>query len=525
MNAQIRDDRALLERLASLVGREHVLTDAAERLFHSTDVYAHRELPLAVVRPGSTEDVAAVVAAACAAGASVVPRGGGASYTDGYLPSEPQSILLDTARLDRIVEINAEDMYVTVEAGVTWARLNEALAPLGLRTPFYGPFSGLAATIGGSVSQHSVSWGTGVFGVSAESVLAIEAVLADGRILRTGTAGTRGASPFFRHYGPDLTGLFTGDAGALGVKTRITLRLMRRPREFLGLSFKFADFDSMYAGMAAAAYEGLNSINFGLDPRLQQGQIGKTTFSDGLKAAGAVFRSSRSVLDGASRVLRMGLAGRRFLGANFSVHYVVEGVDRAAARAAAGALRDLLAGHGEETAATVPNVVQSMPFAPLYNVLGPRGERWVPIHTVLPFSRVLPFRRDLEKLYAANTERMRAAKVDYGAMFMTISTNAFLYEPVFYWEDARNACHERLVPADYLAALPDYPANPAGAALVAEMKRSIIDLMHRHGGAHLQIGKVYPYLADRETEAEKLLRDLKQSVDPQRRMNPGALGL
>lgn len=525
MNAQIRDDRALLDRLTALVGREHVLGDAAERLFHSTDVYAHRQLPLAVVRPGSTEEVAAVVAAACAAGVSVVPRGGGASYTDGYLPNEAGSILLDTLRLDRIVEISAQDMYVTVEAGVTWAKLNAELAPLGLRTPFYGPFSGLAATVGGSVSQHSVSWGTGVFGVSAESVLAIEAVVGDGRIVRTGTAGTLGSAPFFRHYGPDLTGLFTGDAGALGVKTRITLRLMRRPQEFVGLSFKFADFDSMYAGMAEAAREGLNSINFGLDPRLQQGQIGKTTLSDGFKAAGAVFRSSRSVVDGTARVIRMGLAGRRFLGANFSVHYVVEGVDRAAARAAAGALRDLLGRHGEETAATVPNVVQSMPFAPLYNVLGPRGERWLPIHTVLPFSKVLPFRRDLEQVYVRYDERMRAAKVDFGAMFMTISTNAFLYEPVFYWEDARNACHERLIPAEYLATLPNYPANPAGAELVAEMKRTIIELMHRHGGAHLQIGKVYPYLADREAEAEKLLRDLKRSVDPQGRLNPGALGL
>jgi FAD/FMN-containing dehydrogenase len=525
MNAQVRDDRALLDRLVGLVGREHVLLDAAERRFYSTDVYAQRELPLAVVRPGSTDEVAAVVAAACAAGVSVVPRGGGASYTDGYLPNDPSSILLDTARLDRIVDLNAQDMYVTVEAGVTWAKLNEALAGLGLRTPFYGPFSGLAATVGGSISQHSVSWGTGVFGVSAESVLALEVVLADGRIVRTGTAGTLGASPFFRHYGPDLTGLFTGDAGALGVKTRITLRLMRRPSEYVGLSFRFADFDSMYAGMVDAAREGLNSINFGLDPRLQQGQIGKTTVSDGLKAAGAVFRSSRSLVDGASRVIRMGLAGRRFLGADFSVHYVVEGVDRTAARAAAGALRDLLGRHGQETAATVPNVVQSMPFAPLYNVLGPRGERWVPIHTVLPFSKVLPFRRDLEKLYGEHAERMRAARVDYGAMFMTVSTNAFLYEPVFYWEDARNACHERLVPADYLATLPEYPANPAGAALVAEMKRAIIDLMHRHGGAHLQIGKVYPYLADREAEAEKLLRDLKRSVDPQGRLNPGALGL
>jgi FAD/FMN-containing dehydrogenase len=526
MHAEVRAPHPLVATLVAALGPEHVLTGAAELEFYSTDVYGSGERPVAVVRPGSTDEVRRIVELALRHGASVVPRGGGASYTDGYVPAERDAVLVDTQRLDRIVHVDERDMYVVVEAGVTWARLHEALAPRGLRTPFFGPFSGLAATVGGSVSQNSISWGSGQYGVSAESVLGVEVVTGTGQVVRTGTWATPGSAPFFRFYGPDLTGLFTGDTGALGVKTRIALRLVRRPREFVGMSFRFATFESMLAGMVAAAGDGLNMINFGLDPALQQGQLGKAGTGEAIEAAKAVYRNARNPVDGLARLARMALAGKRFLSGDVhSVHYVVEGVDRAAARANAAFLRERLIVHGEETANTIPQVVMAMPFAPLYNVLGPRGERWVPVHGILPFSRVEAFRRDLVAYYAANAARMEQHRVTRGAMFMTVGTNGFVYEPVFYWQDARNACHERLVPADYLKTLPAYEPNPAGREVVHEMKRGIVDLFHRHGAAHLQVGKLYPYLRDRDAATVDLLRAVKNSVDPGRRMNPGALGL
>ncbi|MCC5867445.1 MAG: FAD-binding oxidoreductase [Gammaproteobacteria bacterium] len=516
----------LISSLVAIVGADHVLTDAAELAFYATDIYAAGKQPRAVVQPASTDEVVALAQLAGEHGLSLVPRGGGASYTDGYLPTQEHSLLIDTSRMDAILDLNEEDMYVTVQTGVPWAKLNDALKPLGLRTPFYGPFSGLHATVGGGVSQNSVSWGTGTFGVSAESVLGVEVVLAGGELLRTGSWGTETSTPFFRHYGPDLTGLFTGDNGALGIKTAISLRLIRRPPEFIGLSFKFPDFDSMHQGMTAAAKLGINTINFGLDPTLQQGQLGKTSTSDAMAAALAVFKTSRNPIDGLVQVARMGMAGKRFLSAqNYSCHYIVEGIDRASVKSSAAAIRNAVAPYGAETANTIPNVVYAMPFAPFYNVLGPKGERWVPIHCLLPFSRAVPFRRDLEQLYARHENSMREHKIQYGAMFLSVSTNAFLYEPVFYWEDERNACIDRMVPADYLAQLPTYPPNPQGRALVAEMKQEIIDLMHQHGAAHFQIGKLYPYLADRNAAAVKLLRDIKAAVDPKQGMNPGALGL
>lgn len=527
MNAELSPrDPSLLSRLESLLGREHVITDATERSFYSTDIYGEGPLPLAVLRPASTADVAQIVQLAVAAGVAVVPRGGGASYTDGYVPGEPGVLLIDTSRMDQIVEINTRDMYVIVQVGVTWAKLNEALQAQGLRTPFFGPFSGLAATVGGSLSQNSVTWGTGVFGVSGETTLGVEVVLGNGEVIRTGSWGAANSVPFLRSYGPDLTGLFMGDCGALGIKTRVALRLMKRNSHVMGLSFGFPDFRSMQAGMEAAAKEGLNLTNFGLDPTLQQGQLGKADAATAMQSALAVFRSSRNLLDGTRQLLKMAVAGRGFLKhASFSAHWIVDGIDDAACRAAVAKLRAALQPHGAEVPATVPTVANAIPFMPLYNVRSPRGERWVPVHGILPFSRVEAFRADLTAYYERHAAAMQQHRIRYGAMFMTVGTNAFLYEPVFYWEDVTNITQERLLPEGYAATLPKFADNPEGRRLVHEMKHGIADLFQKHGAAHLQIGKFYPYLRGRDPSTARLIRDLKQLVDPARRLNPGALGL
>jgi hypothetical protein len=278
--------------------------------------------------------------------------------------------------------------------------------------------------------------------------------------------------------------------------------------------------------MEAAAKQGLNLTNFGLDPQLQQGQLGKADVATGLQAAAAVFRSSRGFFDGLKQVAKIGVAGRGFLqGAAFSAHWVVDGVDDAGVRAHAGKLRDVLQPFGAEVPATVPTVANAMPFMPLYNVRGPKGERWVPVHGMLPFSRVNDFRRDLLAYYAQNADRMKRHHIIYGAMFMTVGTNAFLYEPVFYWQDIQTLTHQRLVPADYLATLPKYADNPDGRKVVDEMKHGIADLFQKHGAAHMQIGKFYPYMRGRDPQTAKLIRELKALMDPKRRLNPGALGL
>jgi FAD/FMN-containing dehydrogenase len=516
----------LLSDLAAIVGQANVLVSDADRSFYAMDVYNQLELPLAVVQPATVEELQRAVRAITSAGVAVVPRGGGASYTDGYLPTTSNSVLVDTTRLNRIVEINATDMYVVVEPGLTWAELWQELAKQGLRTTFWGPFSGIKATVGGSMSQNSASLGSGGFGVSADAVLSFDIVLANGELLRTSSAAAANGVPFFRWYGPDLTGLFTGDAGALGFKARISLQLIKTPPFYGAASFGFDSFENMSGGMAAAAREGVIADNFGLDPRLQQGQLSKTSASDAIGAAWAVAKTARNPLQAGMRLLKMAIAGKRFLaGYNYSAHYTVEGVCQAEVNAKLALIRDAMKGFGTETANTMPTVIRAMPFIPLYPILGPKGERWVPQHGLIPFSKMQVFYQALQKLYADNAERMRKAKVDKGAMFMTINTHVFLYEPVFYWEDDRTPFHQRFLPKEYLDTLPEYPANPEGRALVRELRAKINELFATVGGVHMQVGKSYPYMRGRNPEAARMLRELKQSVDPHNLMNPGALGL
>ncbi len=516
----------VIEQLAAAIGQEYVLTDEADRVFYAMDVYNSLEQPMAVVQPGTVEEVREIAQLASANGVALVPRGGGASYTNAYLPTTQRSLLVDTSRMNRIVEINEQDMYVTVEPGVTWAQLTSTLAEKDLRTPFWGPFSGLKATVGGSTSQNSASLGSSRFGISADSVLCFDIILAGGELLSTGSSSIENGSPFFRWYGPDLTGLFTGDAGALGIKVGITLRLIRRPAHTGAASFGFGDFSSMAAGMAAVAREGVVSDNFAVDPKLQSGQLSNTKTSDALNAVWAVLKTSSGIIDGLVRVTKMALAGKRFMsGFEYSAHYAVEGVSRAEIRGKLAVVRKAMAPYGTEMANTIPTVLRAMPFIPLYPILGPKGERWVPMHGVMPFSKIEEFRTKIEALYAEYAERMQAHAVDRGAMFMSISTHAFLYEPVFYWEDSRTAFHSRYLPKEYLATLPEYDSNPEGRALVAEMRRKIQGVFSSVGASHMQIGKCYPYMHGRQPTAAKTIRDVKASLDPDGLMNPGALEL
>jgi FAD/FMN-containing dehydrogenase len=516
----------IINKIQSTVGTEYVLLDDADREFFAMDVYNARELPVAVVQPGTVEELQEVARIASAAGVALVPRGGGASYTDAYLPATSNSLLIDTERLNRVVEINAEDMYITVEPGITWANMTAELATQGLRTAFWGPFSGLKATVGGSMSQNSVSLGSGNYGCSADTALSFDIILANGEMLSTGSRAIANASPFFRHYGPDLTGVFTGDAGAFGIKARVTLRLIPLPAYSGTASFGFTDFDSMAAGMSAAARTGIVADNFGLDPKLQQGQLGKTNTADAIGAVWAVLKTSRNPLDGFVRVLKMAAAGKRFLsGFDYSSHYVVEGGTQAEIRAKLGQVRKAMAGQGTEIANTIPTVLRAMPFIPLYPILGPRGQRWVPMHGILPFSKLTEFNRRIAALHAENEARMEQHKVEKAAMFTSISTNGFLYEPVFYWEDDRTIYHQRYLPQEYLDTLPEYPANPEGRALVAELRGKIQLIFSDLGAVHMQVGKSYPYMLGRQEQAGRFLKEIKQSLDPDGLMNPGALGL
>ncbi|NKB44719.1 MAG: FAD-binding protein [Alphaproteobacteria bacterium] len=516
---------SLIDTLTTILGADNIITDEGERAYYSQDVYNQGPPVLAVIQPDSKEKLAQAVAACTSADVALFPRGGGFSYTDGYIPTTSNGVTVDTRKMNRIVEINTEDMYVTVESGCTWAALDEALADKNVRPIFWGPFSGLNATVGGSMSQGSLTYGSSKWGPSGVAAECMEVVLADGSIVTTGSAGQPNHSPFFRHYGPDLTGLFCNDAGALGIKASVTLRLQRRSPVVMGLSYAFEEFDGLHKGMAAAAREGLPTEAFGFDSVVMKVFTGGQGLAQDLKTLWAVGMAGRNIFAGAWQMLKIALAGKRFIDkAEYTAHFICEARDMREMKSHLNALRKAVGPHGNEIVNTVPAVVRAYPFPP-FSLLGTSGERWVPLHGILPFSRVAEFQEKLSALHSRYQEQMDTHKIITASMFTTLATNGFLYEPVFYWEDSREPFHDRHTDPEMLKKLTDFPTNMDGRALVEEMKKGIIDCFYSCGGTHMQIGKVYPYTRERDAGAMAMVKMLKTHVDPKGLMNPGALGL
>ncbi len=515
----------LLSQLESIVSAGRLLTGADRDAF-AFDIYKAKEHPIAVVRPATITELTDVVRASTTAGAAVIPRGGGASYTGGYRAEHAQAILLDLTDLKRIVEINETDAYVTVEAGITWSELKEVLELRGWRTPFEGPFSGLVATVGGAISQYAVSHGSGAHGISALSVLSMDIVLADGSLLRTGSAAVdRG--PFQRYFGPDWTGLFTGDCGALGIKATITLSLMRIKPAFEAATFAFESFAKMHAGMRAAAQERLDDTNFAMDSKLSGGQLKRQGgMANAISMAIGVLRSSPSLTAGLSQLVRMAMAGERALKrAEYAVHYIVEGANAQEARARLHRLRQVVSPHGGEITNTVPVVVRGTPFARMFNLLGPQDERWVPVHGMLPHSRADAFHDSLEAMYERRAADMERLGVWAGGLFETVGTSTILYEIAIYWPDALSAYHEAAIAPKAWAKLKRYPENLEARHYVEDLRQEIFALYKQFGATHIQLGKTYPYAQVLEPKALALMRALKAELDPKGLMNPGVLGL
>ena len=257
----------ILDAVTDIVGGDNVVSDESGREFFSADIsFEAYELAAVVAQPGSTEELAAIVERANADGFAVLARGGGMSYTQGYTPAIERTVLVDMRRMNKIREINTEDMYVVAEAGCTWEQLYQTLAEHGVRTSYYGPISGRFATVGGAASQNSVFWGGALYSTVADSVLGLEVVLSGGRVLHTGSWARRGCNPFLRHNGPDLTGIFTGDAGAYGLKAAAAIRLVNAPAVSLGASYGVADFATSTAAIAELSKYGIASEIYGLDP-------------------------------------------------------------------------------------------------------------------------------------------------------------------------------------------------------------------------------------------------------------------
>jgi FAD/FMN-containing dehydrogenase len=517
----------LSARLVAIVGAPNVSDDPETLALHSADIWARGAATASlIVAPGSLMELAASAEAASEAGFSLAPRGAGMSYTGGYTPAVPNTIGLDFSRMDQVLDINPHDMVVTVQAGCNWAKLNAGLAPFKLRTPFWGPMSGLVSTIGGGLSQLNAMFGAGHYGTSSESVVGLTVVLPDGSILRTGARAPDGAA-FYRHYGPDLTGLFCGDGGAFGIKAEVTLRLMRAPEHEGFASFSFPTGEAMLRALAELARAGLPCESCGFDPGLTRVRMKRASLAGDVKTLGAVAAREKSWLSGARAAMQIVRGGRSFIPEDeYPLHLVFEGRSAEGVRQDVAAARRIAASEGgQEIDDTIARVIRAVPFPPLNSVLGPGGERWAPIHGIVRLSEAPALFTAIQAMFAGMAARFAAAGVTFGYLFTHLSTNAIIVEPVFYWPEERFAIHEVAIEPAHLARLPVLPRNEAATQLVREARQKLIATFAAFGCAHFQIGRTYPYRQSRDKAAWGLIESIKHYLDPSGSLNPGVLGL
>jgi glycolate oxidase len=235
--------------LREIVGAEHVVVAEDERRVYETDALnAYRAVPLSVVLPASTEEVAGVVRYLADNGVKMIARGAGTSLSGGALPS-PDAVVIGLARMNRILAIDYENRTARVEAGVTNINITEAVSPRGF---FYAPdpSSQLACTIAGNIAMNSGGAHCLKYGVTTNNILGVRMVLIDGTIVDIG--GDHLDAP-----GYDLLGLIVGSEGQFGIVTEASVRILRAAEGARPMLMGFASAEAAGGCVAAIIASGI----------------------------------------------------------------------------------------------------------------------------------------------------------------------------------------------------------------------------------------------------------------------------
>lgn len=211
----------IVERLINILGKENVFTDKEDLICYSYDSTPYDHLPDIVVAPAKTEEIVAIVKLANEYKFPIVPRGGGTSISGGTIPVQG-GLVLAFHRMNKIIEIDEDNLTATVEPGVITATFHQAVESKGLFYP-PDPQSMFMCTLGGNVAENAGGPRGVKYGVTKDYVLGIEAVSPTGEVIKVGGKTIKNVS------GYDLMRLFTGSEGTLGIITQIILRLIPKP--------------------------------------------------------------------------------------------------------------------------------------------------------------------------------------------------------------------------------------------------------------------------------------------------------
>jgi D-lactate dehydrogenase (cytochrome) len=457
LSATARD--ALVGDLLGLLG-DRCTTNPTQIEHHSHGESWHTPAaPDVVVYPTSTEEVSAIVTTAARHGAAIVPFGVGSSL-EGHVNAIAGGVSIDLSRMNRVLRVSADDLDATVEAGVTHRQLNKSLANTGLA---FWVDPGADATIGGMAATRASGTTAVRYGTMREAVLGLTVVLADGRVIHTGGRARKSSA------GYDLTRLFVGSEGTLGVITEVIVRLHGLPE---AISAAVCAFDSMEGAVQTV----ITTIQLGIP-------VARIELLDELQ------------IEAVNRFSRLSYALKPTL--LFEFH----GTSQAAAEEHATAVQEIVAengGSGFQWATTTEDRARlwQARHNTLYAAMAlrPGSRAWV-TDVCVPISRlaecVLETRRDLQ---SSNLIAPLVGHVGDGNFHLNIVVNP---------DDEREVreVHEfnaRLI----------HRALALGGTCTGE-----------HG---VGVGKM-KYLEEEHGDALDVMKAVKRALDPDNRMNPGKI--
>jgi glycolate oxidase len=217
-------DESIIRELQGIVGEKHVLTRKVDLVTYSFDATADlpHQLPDVVVMPESAQEIQRIVNLARARGIAIYPRGAGTNLSGGTIPLK-RGIVLSFQRMNRILEVDAENLTATVQPGVVIQELNNAVAVHGLLYP-PDPGTVATATMGGSVAENSGGLRGLKYGVTKHYVMGMQVVLANGERVHFGGKTVKNVTAY------EFASLFVGSEGTLGIITEITVKLIPAPK-------------------------------------------------------------------------------------------------------------------------------------------------------------------------------------------------------------------------------------------------------------------------------------------------------
>ncbi len=448
---------ALVEELKSFLGNR-CTTNPTELEHHSHSESWHPPgMPDVVVFPLSTDEVSTVVQTAARFGVPIVPFGAGSSL-EGHVNAVAGGVSVDLSRMNRVLRVSVDDLDVTVEAGVTHRQLNKALANTGV---CFWVDPGADATIGGMVATGASGTTTVRYGTMRETVRGLTVVLADGRIIRTGGRARKSSA------GYDLTRLFVGSEGTLGVITEITLRVYGLPE---CVSAAVCAFDSIEGAVRTV----ITTIQLGIP-------VARIELLDEV------------MMDAVNRFARLSHPVKPTL--FFEFH----GTSQAGVTEHATSVQEIAAEHGAEGfqwATTTEDRAKLWQARhdtlPASRAMRPGGHAWV-TDVCVPISRlaecILETKRDL------------AASRAFGPLVGHVGDGNFHLNFIFNPDDPRE-----------FAEIKD---------LNGRLVRRALALGGTCTGEHgIGLGKI-DYLTEEHGEAVEVMKAIKRALDPDNLMNPG----